>query len=107
MYSYQHKKNARRVTVVYINEKIVLKKQHSCKPCFCIGAHFSIPFQRLYLLITMLLLSSPVDKLLSNEDGGGIFDEPATAPEPVPLPTGPADDEDDFDNFSRKFPQFI
>jgi len=41
-----------------------------------------------------------MDKLLSNEDGGGIFDEPAVAPEPIPLPQGPADDEDDFDNFS-------
>lgn len=48
-----------------------------------------------------------MDKLLSNEDGGGIFDEPPTVTDPVPLPPGPADDDDDFDNFSRKFPKFI
>lgn len=52
--------------------------------------------------------SLPVDKLLSNEDGGGIFDEPPTVNEPVPLPAGP-DDDDDYDAFSRKFlfPQII
>jgi len=41
-----------------------------------------------------------MDKLLSNEDGGGIFDEPPTVNEPVPLPAGPDDDDDGYDAFS-------
>lgn len=44
-----------------------------------------------------------VDKLLSNEDGGGIFDDPPAITESVMLPPDHGDDEDDFDNLhSRK-----
>ncbi|KAJ8354715.1 hypothetical protein SKAU_G00222820 [Synaphobranchus kaupii] len=42
-----------------------------------------------------------VDKLLSNEDGGGIFDDPPAIPESVMMPPDHGgDDEDDFDNLS-------
>ncbi|KAI7806306.1 double-strand-break repair protein rad21 homolog A [Triplophysa rosa] len=41
-----------------------------------------------------------VDKLLSNEDGGGIFDDPPAIPDSVMMPQDHGDDEDDFDNFS-------
>lgn len=43
-----------------------------------------------------------MDKLLSNEDGGGIFDDPPAIPDSVMMPQDHGDDEDDFDNFSRK-----
>lgn len=44
----------------------------------------------------------PVDKLLSNEDGGGIFDDPPAITENVMMPAGEAgaDDDDDYDNMS-------
>uniref|UniRef100_A0A8C2CBR9 RAD21 cohesin complex component b n=1 Tax=Cyprinus carpio TaxID=7962 RepID=A0A8C2CBR9_CYPCA len=42
-----------------------------------------------------------VDKLLSNEDGGGIFDDPSAIAEGVMLPQDHGgDDDDDFDNLS-------
>uniref|UniRef100_A0A8C1PC32 RAD21 cohesin complex component b n=1 Tax=Cyprinus carpio TaxID=7962 RepID=A0A8C1PC32_CYPCA len=42
-----------------------------------------------------------VDKLLSNEDGGGIFDDPPAITEGVMMPQDHGgDDEDDFDNLS-------
>uniref|UniRef100_A0A671RSE0 RAD21 cohesin complex component n=1 Tax=Sinocyclocheilus anshuiensis TaxID=1608454 RepID=A0A671RSE0_9TELE len=42
-----------------------------------------------------------VDKLLSNEDGGGIFDDPPAIAEGVMMPQGHGgDDDDDFDNLS-------
>lgn len=43
-----------------------------------------------------------VDKLLSNEDGGGIFDDPPAITENVIMPAGDtaADDDDDYDNAS-------
>ncbi|KTG03410.1 hypothetical protein cypCar_00004239 [Cyprinus carpio] len=42
-----------------------------------------------------------VDKLLSNEDGGGIFDDPSAITEGVMLPQDHGgDDDDDFDNLS-------
>ncbi|XP_028836524.1 double-strand-break repair protein rad21 homolog A-like isoform X1 [Denticeps clupeoides] len=41
-----------------------------------------------------------VDKLLSNEDGGGIFDDPPTITDSVMMPPDHGDDDDDFDNFS-------
>ncbi|XP_077051910.1 RAD21 cohesin complex component b isoform X1 [Siphateles boraxobius] len=42
-----------------------------------------------------------VDKLLSNEDGGGIFDDPPAIAEGVMMPQDHGgDDEDDFDNLS-------
>ncbi len=44
-----------------------------------------------------------MDKLLSNEDGGGIFDDPPAIAEGVMMPQDHGgDDDDDFDNFSRK-----
>ncbi|XP_036371872.1 RAD21 cohesin complex component b [Megalops cyprinoides] len=41
-----------------------------------------------------------VDKLLSNEDGGGIFDDPPAITESVLMPPDHGDDDDDFDNLS-------
>uniref|UniRef100_A0AAR2JVZ3 Rad21/Rec8-like protein N-terminal domain-containing protein n=1 Tax=Pygocentrus nattereri TaxID=42514 RepID=A0AAR2JVZ3_PYGNA len=42
-----------------------------------------------------------VDKLLSNEDGGGIFDDPPAITESVMMPQDHGgDDDDDFDNLS-------
>lgn len=41
-----------------------------------------------------------VDKLLSNEDGGGIFDDPPAIAESVMMPQEHGDDEDDFDALS-------
>ncbi|CAG5887225.1 unnamed protein product [Menidia menidia] len=41
-----------------------------------------------------------VDKLLSNEDGGGIFDDPPAITESVMMPQDHGDDEDDFDALS-------
>uniref|UniRef100_A0A672NEB3 Double-strand-break repair protein rad21 homolog n=1 Tax=Sinocyclocheilus grahami TaxID=75366 RepID=A0A672NEB3_SINGR len=42
-----------------------------------------------------------VDKLLSNEDGGGIFDDPPAITEGVMMPQDHGgDDDDDFDNLS-------
>lgn len=44
-----------------------------------------------------------VDKLLSSEDGGGIFDDPPAITETVMMAPDHGDDEDDFDNLhSRK-----
>lgn len=44
-----------------------------------------------------------MDKLLSNEDGGGIFDDPPAIAEGVMMPQDHGgDDDDDFDNLSRK-----
>lgn len=44
-----------------------------------------------------------MDKLLSNEDGGGIFDDPPAITEGVMMPQDHGgDDDDDFDNLSRK-----
>uniref|UniRef100_A0AAY4DPG6 Double-strand-break repair protein rad21 n=1 Tax=Denticeps clupeoides TaxID=299321 RepID=A0AAY4DPG6_9TELE len=45
-----------------------------------------------------------VDKLLSNEDGGGIFDDPPTITDSVMMPPDHGDDDDDFDNFSPGAP---
>lgn len=47
-----------------------------------------------------------VDKLLSNEDGGGIFDDPPAIAENVMMPAGEAgaDDDDDYDNMSAGGP---
>ncbi|XP_023667616.1 RAD21 cohesin complex component b [Paramormyrops kingsleyae] len=46
-----------------------------------------------------------VDKLLSNEDGGGIFDDPPAITESVMMPQDHGgDDEDDFDNLSPAGP---
>ncbi|XP_023661984.1 double-strand-break repair protein rad21 homolog A-like [Paramormyrops kingsleyae] len=47
-----------------------------------------------------------VDKLLSNEAGGGIFDDPPVLSDSAMLPQdhGGADDEDDFDNLSPGAP---
>ncbi|XP_048849590.1 double-strand-break repair protein rad21 homolog A-like isoform X1 [Brienomyrus brachyistius] len=46
-----------------------------------------------------------VDKLLSNEDGGGIFDDPPAIAESVMMPQDHGgDDEDDFDNLSPAGP---
>ncbi|TRY53909.1 hypothetical protein DNTS_033796 [Danionella cerebrum] len=41
-----------------------------------------------------------MDKILSNEDGGGIFDDPPTITDSVMMPQDHGDDDDDFDNFS-------
>ncbi|KAI3358736.1 hypothetical protein L3Q82_015144 [Scortum barcoo] len=43
-----------------------------------------------------------VDKLLSNEDGGGIFDDPPAITESVMMPQDHGDDDDDFDALSVK-----
>ncbi|XP_062385455.1 RAD21 cohesin complex component b [Sardina pilchardus] len=47
-----------------------------------------------------------VDKLLSNEDGGGIFDDPPAIAENVMMPAGEpgAEDDDDYDNLSAGAP---
>ncbi|XP_008329408.1 RAD21 cohesin complex component b [Cynoglossus semilaevis] len=45
-----------------------------------------------------------VDKLLSNEDGGGIFDDPPAITESVMMPQDHGDDEDDFDALSAGVP---
>ncbi|KAL0963328.1 hypothetical protein UPYG_G00304740 [Umbra pygmaea] len=45
-----------------------------------------------------------VDKLLSNEDGGGIFDDPPAIAESVMMPPDHGDDEDDFDNLQSPVP---
>ncbi|XP_076158215.1 RAD21 cohesin complex component b [Alosa pseudoharengus] len=47
-----------------------------------------------------------VDKLLSNEDGGGIFDDPPAITENVMMPAGEpgGDDDDDYDNMSAGGP---
>ncbi|KAL2080238.1 hypothetical protein ACEWY4_024031 [Coilia grayii] len=47
-----------------------------------------------------------VDKLLSNEDGGGIFDDPPAITDNVMMPAGEpgGDDEDDYDNMSAGGP---
>uniref|UniRef100_UPI0037E82DCC RAD21 cohesin complex component b isoform X1 n=1 Tax=Semicossyphus pulcher TaxID=241346 RepID=UPI0037E82DCC len=45
-----------------------------------------------------------VDKLLSNEDGGGIFDDPPAITESVMMPRDHGDDEDDFDALSAGAP---
>uniref|UniRef100_A0A668ABJ8 RAD21 cohesin complex component a n=1 Tax=Myripristis murdjan TaxID=586833 RepID=A0A668ABJ8_9TELE len=45
-----------------------------------------------------------VDKLLSNEDGGGIFDDPPAITESVLMPPDHGDDEDDFDNLHSPGP---
>ncbi|XP_034031184.1 double-strand-break repair protein rad21 homolog A-like [Thalassophryne amazonica] len=44
-----------------------------------------------------------VDKLLSNEDGGGIFDDPPAITDSV-MPPHTEDDEDDFDNLPSPGP---
>lgn len=41
-----------------------------------------------------------MDKLLSNEDGGGIFDDPPAITEGVMMPQDHGDDDDDFDALS-------
>lgn len=48
-------------------------------------------------------LSHAVDKLLSNEDGGGIFDDPPAITEGVMMPQDHGDDDDDFDALSGQF----
>ncbi len=48
----------------------------------------------------MALSLCPVDKLLSNEDGGGIFDDPPAITESVMMPQDHGDDDDDFDALS-------
>ncbi|KAM7373414.1 hypothetical protein PAMP_008265 [Pampus punctatissimus] len=45
-----------------------------------------------------------VDKLLSNEDGGGIFDDPPAIAESVMMPQDHGDDDDDFDALSAGAP---
>lgn len=45
-----------------------------------------------------------VDKLLSNEDGGGIFDDPPAIPGSVMMPQDHGDDDDDFDALSAGAP---
>ncbi|XP_068189612.1 double-strand-break repair protein rad21 homolog A-like [Antennarius striatus] len=45
-----------------------------------------------------------VDKLLSNEDGGGIFDDPPAITEGVMMPQDHGDDDDDFDALSAGAP---
>ncbi|XP_054879680.1 RAD21 cohesin complex component b [Poeciliopsis prolifica] len=45
-----------------------------------------------------------VDKLLSNEDGGGIFDDPPAISEGVMMPPDHGEDEDDFDALSAAGP---
>ncbi|KAM9838152.1 double-strand-break repair protein rad21 homolog A-like [Aulostomus maculatus] len=45
-----------------------------------------------------------VDKLLSNEDGGSIFDDPPAITESVMMPQDHADDDDDFDALSAGAP---
>lgn len=45
-----------------------------------------------------------VDKLLSNEDGGGIFDDPPAIAGGVLMPQDHGDDEDDFDALSAGAP---
>ncbi|XP_041867442.1 RAD21 cohesin complex component b isoform X2 [Melanotaenia boesemani] len=45
-----------------------------------------------------------LDKLLSNEDGGGIFDDPPAITESVMMPQDHGDDEDDFDALSAGAP---
>ncbi|XP_008420972.1 RAD21 cohesin complex component b [Poecilia reticulata] len=45
-----------------------------------------------------------VDKLLSNEDGGGIFDDPPAISEGVMMPQDNGEDEDDFDALSAGAP---
>lgn len=44
-----------------------------------------------------------VDKLLSNEDGDGIFDDPPAIAESVMMPQDHGDDDDDFDALSGQF----
>uniref|UniRef100_A0A673IAW6 Double-strand-break repair protein rad21 homolog n=1 Tax=Sinocyclocheilus rhinocerous TaxID=307959 RepID=A0A673IAW6_9TELE len=41
-----------------------------------------------------------MDKILSNEDGGGIFDDPPAITDSVMMPQDHGDDDDDFDAFS-------
>lgn len=50
-----------------------------------------------------MTLSCLVDKLLSNEDGGGIFDDPPAITESVVMPQDHGDDDDDFDALSGQF----
>ncbi|KAM6974196.1 RAD21 cohesin complex component b [Tautogolabrus adspersus] len=45
-----------------------------------------------------------VDKLLSNEDGDGIFDDPPAITESVMMPQDHGDDDDDFDALSAGAP---
>ncbi|KAK7886613.1 hypothetical protein WMY93_026234 [Mugilogobius chulae] len=45
-----------------------------------------------------------VDKLLSSEDGGGIFDDPPAITDSVMMPPDHGDDEDDFDNLQSPGP---
>ncbi|XP_065804386.1 double-strand-break repair protein rad21 homolog A-like [Labrus bergylta] len=45
-----------------------------------------------------------VDKLLSNEDGDGIFDDPPAIAESVMMPQDRGDDDDDFDALSAGAP---
>ncbi|KAF7662114.1 hypothetical protein LDENG_00245690 [Lucifuga dentata] len=45
-----------------------------------------------------------VDKLLSNEDGGGIFDDPPAIAESVMMPQDCGNDDDDFDALSAGAP---
>lgn len=53
--------------------------------------------------LSLTLPALTVDKLLSNEDGGGIFDDPPAIAEGVMMPQDHGgDDDDDFDNLSRK-----
>lgn len=51
----------------------------------------------------MTLSLCVVDKLLSNEDGGGIFDDPPAITESVMMPQDHGDDDDDFDALSGLF----
>lgn len=51
----------------------------------------------------MTLSLCVVDKLLSNEDGGGIFDDPPAITESVMMPQDHGDDDDDFDALSGQF----
>lgn len=44
-----------------------------------------------------------MDKLLSNEDGGGIFDDPPAIAASVMMPQDHGDEDDDFDALSGQF----
>lgn len=51
-------------------------------------------------VIIMTLHFCLVDKLLSNEDGGGIFDDPPAIAESVMMPQEHGEEEDEFDALS-------
>lgn len=58
-------------------------------------------------VLFLFLYFCVVDKLLSNEDGGGIFDDPPAITESVMMPQDHGDDDDDFDALSGQFHKFL